>query len=136
PGPGPGLTSLTFPAIGAGGQAYNRTMIVSDLTHRVSEFRVYSADGKTMLAQATVKKYRDIQPPGSKPDQGDGTLIAETCRVPENVVLEWKREQLSLDVVLREVKLNQFADSRRAALFVEPTPGGYARVNLAELARQ
>ena len=38
-GPGPGLTSLTFPARGSGGQAYNRTMIVSDLTHRVNEFR-------------------------------------------------------------------------------------------------
>jgi hypothetical protein len=136
PGPGPGLTSLTFPASGTGGQAYNRTMIVSDLTHRVGEFRVYSTDGKTLLAQATVKQYRDVSPPGSKPERGDGTIIAENCRVPENIVLEWKREHLSLDVVLREVKVNQFAEARRAALFVEPTPGGYARVNLAELARQ
>ena len=56
--------------------------------------------------------------------------------MPESFVLEWKREQLSLDVSLKDVKVNQFADSRRTALFVEPTPGGYARVNLAELARQ
>ena len=60
-----GLTSLTFPASGSGGQAYNRTMIVSDLTHRVSEFRVFAADGKSLLAQATIKKYRDVSAAGS-----------------------------------------------------------------------
>lgn len=136
PGPGPGLTSLTFPASGSGGQAYTRTMIVSDLTHRVSEFRVYSADGKTMLAQATIKKYRDVSLPGHPPEDKSSPIVPETCRVPENIVLEWKREQLSLDVALKDVKVNQFAAARRTALFVEPTPGGYARVNLAEVARQ
>jgi hypothetical protein len=135
-GPGPGLTSLTFPASGKGGQTYHRTMIVSDLTHRVSEFKVYSADGKTLLAQATILKYRDVAPQGAGPEQGDKAILAEACRLPENIILEWKRERLSLDVLLREVKVNQFAESRRAALFVEPTPGGYAKVNLAELARQ
>ena len=50
-------------------------------------------------------------------------------------MLEWKREQLSLDVVLKDVKINQFDASRRTALFVEPAPTGYARVNLAEVAR-
>jgi hypothetical protein len=57
-----------------------------------------------------------------------------SCYVPENLLLDWKRERFSLDVTLREIKLNQFDPSRRTALFVEPTPSGYARVNLAELA--
>jgi hypothetical protein len=56
--------------------------------------------------------------------------------VPENLVLDWKKEQLSLDVVLRDVSINEFDPSRRTVLFVEPTLGGYARVNLAELTRQ
>ena len=51
-------------------------------------------------------------------------------------MLEWKREQFSLDVALRDVRINEFPEARRTALFVEPTPGGYARVNLAEVARQ
>src|SRR5205814_1103369 len=43
---------------------------------------------------------------------------------------------LSLDVALKDVKVNQFAAARRTALFVEPSPGGYTKVNLAEVARQ
>jgi hypothetical protein len=135
PGPEPGTTSLTFPASGNGGQAYNRTMIVSDLTRRVNEFRVFSGDGKTMIAQATINTYREVPLPGSGSEEG-GTKDPGTCRVPENIVLDWKREQLSLNVLLKDVKLNQFAAARRAAIFVEPTPSGYARVNLAELTRQ
>src|SRR5262249_4821163 len=34
---------------------------------------------------------------------------------------------------LREVMLNQFDPARRAAVFVEPSPPGYTRRNLAEL---
>lgn len=136
PGPGPGLTSLIFPASGSGGQAYNRTMIVSDLNHKVNEFRVYAGDGKTLLAQATIKEYRDIPLPSPRSEEKGAPIVTESCRLPENFILEWKREQLSLNVALRGVKVNQFAASRRTALFVEPTPGGYARVNLAEVARQ
>ena len=50
-------------------------------------------------------------------------------------MLEWKKEQLTLDVLLKEVKVNQFDPARRTAVFIEPTPSGYARANLAELAR-
>ena len=45
---------------GTGGQTYSRVMIVSDRTRRVQEFRVKRADGKTVIAQATIKKYRDL----------------------------------------------------------------------------
>jgi hypothetical protein len=131
PGTQPGTTALTFPGTGSGGQSYSRTMIVSDLTRKVVEFRVYAPDGKTLISQATVKKYQDL------PLQGDetGAGSRETCYVPENIVLDWKRELLSLNVVLRDVQVNQFDPARRTALFIEPKPYGYARVNLAEVAR-
>jgi hypothetical protein len=138
PGPQPLTTALSFPASRSGGQTYSRVMIVSDLTGKVQEFRVFAADNKTLIAQATIKKYRAFPVARPQSDQSPPENAArETCSLPENVVLEWKRELLSLDVVLREVKLNQpLAPARRTALFVEPTPTGYTRVNLAEIARE
>ena len=133
PGPGPATTALILPTIGTGAQAYSRVMIVSNLTRKVQEYRVISPDGKILIAQATIKKYQVL--PASKTGKsagGDG----ESCYVPENIVLDWKKEQLTLDVTLRRVEVNQFDPSRRTALFVEPSPEGYARVDLAELARQ
>jgi hypothetical protein len=129
PGPQAGTTVLIFPATKAGSQSYSRIMIVSNQTRKVNDFRVFAPDGKTVIAQATIKKYRNVPVSGS---EGQAQLA---CSIPENLVLEWKREQISLDVALKDVKLNQFDASRRTALFVEPTPSGYARVNLAEVAR-
>jgi hypothetical protein len=108
-------------------------MIVSNLTRKVQEYRVISPDGKILIAQATIKKYQDL--PTSKTGRAASGAI-ESCSVPENIVLDWKKEQLTLDVTLKGVKVNQFAPSRRSALFVEPSPPGYAHVDLAELARQ
>lgn len=132
PGPQKGTTALIFPATRAGSQTYSRVMIVSDQTRKVNDFRVFAPDGKTMIAQATIKKYREL--PVSGP-AGPAEPSQRSCSIPENIVLEWKREQLSLDVVLKDVKINQFDGSRSTALFVDPTPSGYARVNLAEVAR-
>jgi hypothetical protein len=131
PGPETGTTALSFPASGSGGQSYSRTMIVSDLTGRVVEFRIFAPDGKTLIARASIKKYQDL--PLREDDAGAGSR--GTCYVPERIVLDWKQEMLSLDVSLREVKVNKFDPARRAALFVEPTYPGYAHVNLAEIAR-
>jgi hypothetical protein len=131
PGTQPGTTALTFAATRSGGQSYSRMMIVSDLTGRVVEFRVFAPDGKMLISQAAIKKYRDL--PLKEGDDDGGSHAS--CYLPENIVLDWKREMLSLDVVLREVKVNQFDPARRTALFVEPAPSGYARVNLAEVAR-
>ena len=133
PGPEPATTALILPTIGSGAQAYSRVMIVSNLTRKVQEYRVISPDGKNLIAQATIKKYRDL--PTSKTGEAAGGG-SESCYVPENIVLDWKKEQLTLDVTLKRVEVNQFDPSRRSALFVEPSPPGYARVNLAELARQ
>ena len=139
PGTQSGTSVLTFPATNSGGQSYARVMIVSDLTHKVNEFRVFAPDGKTMIAQATIKKYNDFPVGGPEASRAAGPEASratgsETCYVPVNFVLEWKREFLALDVMLKSVELNKFNPTRRTALFVEPTPNGYARVNLAEVA--
>jgi hypothetical protein len=141
PGTQPGTSVLTFPATNTGGQSYARVMIVSDQTHKVNEFRVFAPDGKTMIAQATIKKYDDFpaggpeasRPTGPEPGRPSGS---ETCYVPVKFTLEWKREFLVLDVTLppRSIEINKFNPTRRTALFVEPTPSGYAPVNLAEVA--
>jgi hypothetical protein len=132
PGPQPGTTALSFPAARSGSQASSRLMIVSDRTRRISEFRVFTPDGKALLAQATIPRYRELPLPADRDSaSGEGS-----CYLPENLVLEWTREHISLEVVLRDVKLNEFDPARRTALFVEPSPEGYARVNIAEVARQ
>lgn len=135
PGPQPGTTILTFAPVNAGRQSYSREMVVSDSTRKVSEFRIISGDGKGALAQATIKNYRRF-PVGARTSTESSTAARETCSLPEKIVLEWKRELLSLDVVLKDVKVNQFDTSKRAARFVQPTIAGYAAVNLAEVARQ
>ena len=88
-----------------------------------------------MIAQATIKNYRRF-PLGARTSAENSTTARETCSIPEKIVLEWKRELLSLDVVLKDVKVNQFDTSKRADRFVQPTIRGYAAVNLAEVARQ
>jgi hypothetical protein len=98
----------------------------------VIEHQLVGADGKTMIAQATIKKYRDI--PREEADEAAETS-KDVVYIPENIMLEWKREQLSLDVTVGDVALNQFDPSLRAGLFVEPDMSGYNRVNLAELTR-
>lgn len=133
PGPEPATTALILPTIGTGAQAYSRVMIVSNLTRKVQEYRVISPDGKILIAQAVIKKYQDL--PTSKTGRA-ASGVSELCSVPENIVLDWKKEQLTLDVTLKRVEVNQFDPSRRSALFVEPSPPGYARVDVAELARQ
>ena len=135
PGTQPGTTVLTFAPTKAGGQTYSRVMVVSDSTRKVNEFRVISSDGKATIAQATIKKYRDLPVAGPTSEESS-TAARETCSMPENIVLEWKRELLSLDVALKDVKVNQFDTSKRAARFVQPTISGYTPVNLAEVARQ
>lgn len=137
PGPQPGTTALSFPPSRAGSQEFRRVMIVSDQSRKVCQFRVVSADGKAVLAQAILKKHASFpaaNTDSSETPKSDGPNA--TCSLPENVVLEWKREQLSLDVVLENVEVNHpFKVSDRRAIFVEPTPPGCARVNLAEVAR-
>jgi hypothetical protein len=132
----PESTELFFAPTRTAGETYSRVMIVSDRTRRVQEFRIIGPDGKTLIAQATIKKYRALPVVrGTTAESKTDSAAADICILPENVVLEWKKELIALDVGLRELKVNQFDPARRSALFVEPAPGGYARANLAELAR-
>ncbi|MFO0893178.1 MAG: hypothetical protein U0790_29075 [Isosphaeraceae bacterium] len=132
PGPLPGTTALSFPATRAGGQGYSRLMIVSDQNRKVSEFRVFAPDGKTQLAQANIPRYQEYPvTPGEKSTEER----PDVCYLPQSVTLEWTRERLTLNVALRDVHVNEFDPARRTALFVEPSPDGYARVNGAEIAR-
>jgi hypothetical protein len=125
----PGATALVFPPVRRGSETYTKMMIVSNYTLRLKELRIYAGNVQSLLAQAEVSRYADYEAGGS---ESGGR---ETCYLPESVRLDWKREQLVLDVLLQEVTLNQFDSSRAAAVFAEPVVPGYKRVNLAELSR-
>jgi hypothetical protein len=131
-GPETGTTELMFPPTGGGGETYTRLMVVWDKTRRIKEHRIYAGNRQVLLAQADVKSYSEFEL-----DRSDGEKT-ERCYLPDNIRLDWKREQLSLDVLLRreDVKINQFDSSKSAAIFVEPEIPGYERVNLAELSRR
>ena len=64
------------------------------------------------------------------------SAAANRAHVPENIVLDWKREQLSLDVTLKESRSTSSTASRRTRPVRRALAAGYARVDLAELARQ
>lgn len=131
-----GTTTLVFPATKNGNETYTRMMIVENKTRRIKQNRIYagnvqspSAGSRSLLAQAEVGRYADY-------DVGSAdTANSQTCYLPESVKLEWKRDQLTLDVLMQEVKVNQFDSSRSTALFVEPVLPGHERRNLAELNR-
>jgi len=123
-------TALVFPPTKSGTETYTRMMIVSNHTRRIKEHRIYAGNLQTLLAQAVVNRYEDFELDPS--DKG----VRDTCYLPESVRLDWKREQLVLDVVLQDVKVNQFNPSRTEELFKEPDVPGYERVNLAEMSRQ
>jgi len=132
PGKEPGTLVLNHPQ-GSGngvGRNFRRETVLSDTTHHILEHRVYSPQG-VLLARATVADadYREL--PSSTDGQGD------KVKIPSKLRLEWfqeKQQKLSLDVTLKSPRVNlKINDTRRAALFVEPTDRG-ERVNLAELA--
>ena len=129
----PNASALAFRPTISHGQTFQRVMIVSNYTRRIKEHHIYEGKGqqKTLLAQAIVSKYIEFDL--EKSESG----AFQSCHLPENVKLEWKKDQLTLDVVMRkeDVKVNRFDDSRSAAVFVEPVIPGYERVNLADMAR-
>ena len=128
-GKAPGTTALVFPPTRRGSESYTRMMIVSNYTLRIKELRIYTGNLQSLLAQADVSDFKDFEL-GSSPSIDGGT-----CYLPESMKLDWKREQLVFDVLLKDVEVNQFDSSRAAAIFVEPVVPGYERVNLAELSR-
>ena len=119
-----------FPPSKNGGQTYTRMMIVWNHNRRIKQHRIYqgTVSSKNLLAQAKVSHFTEY-------DAGSAEGDTQKCYLPESVTLEWIQDQLALDVLLRDVKVNQFDSSLSAALFVEPVVKGNQRVNLAELSR-
>jgi hypothetical protein len=129
----PHASALLFPPTKSRGETYQRMMIVSNYTRRIKEHRLYEGTRprQTLLAKAVVPSYKDYDL--EKSESG----AFRSCYLPQSVKLDWIKDQLSLDVVLpaEDVKVNQFDESRSAAVFVEPVIPGYERINLADMAR-
>ena len=131
-----GTTKLVFPATKSGNETFMRMMIVDNRTKRIREHRIYggdqqapSASSRSLLAQAEVSNFVEY-------DTGSAdSTDRQSCYLPQNVKLDWKRDQLMLDVLMQSVKVNQFDPSRSAAIFIEPEVPGHERRNLAELNR-
>jgi hypothetical protein len=126
----PNLSALVFPPAKGRGESYQRMMIVSNYTRRVKEYRICATGHlDTFLAHAVIPGYKDFDL--EKSESG----AFQSCYLPESLRLEWKRDQLTLDVALKDVVVNQFDRSWAASLFVEPAMPRYKRVNLADMAR-
>jgi hypothetical protein len=110
------------------GKTYTRVTILDRATHQILEHRLLSGDQKTILARAEVPEGYKSYPVS---ESGGGT---ETVLMPNRLKLYWVQEGLELDVVFRDVKINEEISSKqRPQLFVEPPLGkGVARINLAE----
>ena len=104
------------------GEVLTKTTII-DHSGRVREHRL--SQGNKTLAHASVSDYATFNDP-NKP--------GEPVYLPSKFRLEWIPEQLTLDVTLLNVKLNQpVTDDQRQARFAEPRPSGTRRQNLADL---
>ena len=116
-----GTTALVFPPTRSGGDIYH--------AHDDRLESHLGASRNTAFMRTTSRpcwpRPRSAVSTNSKlgtSDAGD----RRTCYLPESVKLEWKqdiqgqRDQLALDVLLQDVKVNQFEPSKAAALFVEP----------------
>jgi hypothetical protein len=124
------LSAVVFPPAKSRGESYQRMMIVSNYTRRIKIHRICAVDRqRTVLAEAVISGYKDFDL--EKSESG----AYRTCYLPEGLRLDWKKDQLTLDVVLKDVTVNQFDTAKAAAIFVEPRIPGYDRVNLAEIAR-
>jgi hypothetical protein len=123
----PGTTALVFPTTRNQSQNVARVVIVTNQDRRIQKYQLRTADLQTVLAQAEPSRYREYAV--SSGDSASG----QTCVLPERIRLEWKQDGLAMDIALRDVVLNQFNPARRSTVFVEPSPPGYTRKNLAEL---
>ncbi len=131
PGPTPGTLALTYKPSKTQGETLTRMTIFSESSRRIREHRVYSGEGaaKVLLAHAVVKGYQKVPLPAETGGSDEEVYL------PSSLRLDWFQEKLSLDVTMSSPKVNTvFTQIRRDALFVEPKPKGYTRVNLAERA--
>jgi len=128
PGKETDTTDLVFPPQRSKGQSSTRIVTVSNQTRRIKAHRLYGGDGK-LLAQAEISGYQETPLDDSTEQDAKPEVL---CLLPQQIQLEWKQEQFSLDVNLKDVVLNNFDPKNRDAVFVEPIVEGYAHVNLAK----
>jgi hypothetical protein len=113
------------PARMGAGESVVRVTVLTESTRRVREYQLWTVDRKTKLAQAQIKQYLDIVPQGS----------TELVYIPLRLRVDWYRgKRLTMEATFAEDSTTvnrQFSEDFRAAVFVEPTPPGYARKDLA-----
>jgi hypothetical protein len=124
-----GTSILTFAPVRDRGEPYVREMVVSNNDRRIKRLRILSESPRMLIAEAMPSDYQAYAA-GASNDSA-----RESSYLPQKLRLEWKREQLVLDVNLGQVKINEFDHSRAAEIFTEPDMPGYRRMNLAELTR-
>lgn len=124
----PGTTVLSFPPVRNQGEPYLREMVVSNNDRRIQTLRIFSEKPRVLIAEAIPASYEAYSTNAAAPERSK-------CYLPQRLKLDWKREQLVLDVTLKDVRVNQLDPARSAALFTEPEIDGYTKKNLAELSR-
>lgn len=138
----PGTSILVFPVVRDRGEPYSREMIVGNTDHRIRRLIIFGErPRREPIAQATLGSYAAYKSSGAVAtnprdlDASAGANGVAKSYLPQELKLEWKRDQIALKVSLKQVQLNQFDHTRSADLFVEPTTPGYQRRNLADLSQ-
>ncbi len=125
----PGTWLLTQRQSNRGGETTFKETVISAATHRILKHRVYAADNKTLLTEATISEYESHRVPGQSGQSEETVYLPKTCR------LKWEQEKLTLEVNLSQVRVNEgFPQARRETLFTEPVFAGIDRKNLATMA--
>lgn len=124
--------ALVHHRFGPAGQPLLKKTIVDRQTGQVRQHLFYGPDGTTLLARATPTDYRRLPITGG--DAGESVVLPTRLRL----VAMPQGEEFGMDLTLGNlaaVKINQFAEARRAKLFQVPDDfekQGYARVDLDE----
>ncbi|WP_165067726.1 hypothetical protein [Paludisphaera rhizosphaerae] len=141
PGERPGTTLLKFPPSSDPASAYLREMVVDEASNRLVEYRVYDRDGKTLIGQARIGKYQELELKDEAAAGSNAPASPVACHLPDSFSLDWKREGLKLDITMNASRMNPVAvnsppfNPTVMASFVPPTISGYQAVDIAEMAR-
>jgi hypothetical protein len=124
--------ALVHHRYGPAGEPLVKKTIVESQTGRIVQHLFYAPDGKTLLAKAVPAEYRSFPLGGA---DGNASVVLPTRL---RLVAMPHGEEFGMDLTLGSasaVKINQFAEARRAKLFQVPEDfekQGYARVDLDE----
>jgi hypothetical protein len=125
---------LMYPDTTAGGQRVLKMTefaadTMSGTAPQVRRHVVMSEDGKTVIAEARVRKVSE-QVVGTDPQSRKPIYI----QVPTELVLEWPQEQTKMDLVLGRITVNEkMSQDRHDALFNKPARiGNSTPVNLTD----